>query len=76
MNRAHSLEELVEAGWAPSVRFLQKKLRNKQIQGKKVGRQWLMSDADVDAYLDSVSNEVAEPEEPTIGATSLRRVAS
>jgi len=61
MNRAHSLAEVVEAGWAPSVHYLVVRLRRKEIPGRKVGRHWVMSDDDVRAYIDSRSNHAAQP---------------
>lgn len=61
MKQAHTLEEIVDAGWAPSVLYLQRRLRRGEITGKKVGRVWKMSDEDVAAYLDSLSNSKSRP---------------
>jgi len=78
MKRGHRLEELVDAGLAPSVRFLQMRLRSGAIPGRKVGRVWVMTDADVEAYLESVKNDAPQRSNvvsPSFGlsAASARR---
>jgi hypothetical protein len=66
VNRAHTLEEIVEAGWAPSVRFLQMRLRHGEIKGRKVGREWKLSDADLEAYIDSPGNKLRPAEQEPV----------
>jgi hypothetical protein len=61
MNRAHTLEEIVAAGRAPSVRFLQVRIRRGEIKARKVGRDWKMCDADLEAYIDSLANDYTPP---------------
>jgi hypothetical protein len=80
MNRAHPLDEVVEAGWAPSKEYLQVRLRRGEIRGKKVGREWRMSDKDIEMYLESISNQPSElrdlkSQSPVVGLTaaSMRR---
>jgi len=62
MKRAHTFADLVEAGWAPSVRYLEIRARRGDIKARKVGRVWRMTDGDVDAYIESLSNDYREPE--------------
>lgn len=81
MNRAHTLEEIVEAGWAPSVLYLQRLLQRKAIKGRKVGRDWRLSDSDFESYLEWAANTADRQvvEVPRIGgltAASARRRAS
>jgi hypothetical protein len=81
MKHAHTLQEIVDAGWAPSVLFLQRRLRRKEISGCKVGREWLLSDEDFEAYIESKRNkpvQVDDTEAPRTGLTlaSMRRRAS
>lgn len=78
MNRAHTLQEVVDAGWAPSVMFLTLRLRRGEISGHKIGRHWRMSDADVQDYLESTRNRasVEEPRRIGLTAASMRRRAS
>lgn len=57
---SHELEEVVAAGWAPSVRWLQARLRRGDIKGRKVGRTWKMSDRDVEALVEWLGNETVE----------------
>lgn len=79
MNRGHKLEAVVDAGWAPSVLFLQRRLRRGEIPGRKVGREWRMSDDDLREYLESLRNKPSEVHEqqdvPRLGLTaaSMRR---
>jgi excisionase family DNA binding protein len=77
MKQGHKLEEVVAAGWAPSVLFLQRRLRRKEIPGSKVGREWRMSDDDLNAYLESLRNKPSEADVdvPRLGLTaaSMRR---
>jgi len=76
MNRAHTLTEIVEAGWAPSVHYLVVRLRRKEIRGRKVGRTWLMSDADLDAYIDSTLNITNTPVEQHTDHTPVLKLSS
>lgn len=82
MIRAHKLQELVDAELAPSVLFLQRRLRRGEIPGRKSGREWVMTDADIEAYLDSIGNGAAKASKPAehsnvrrigISAASARR---
>ena len=61
MNRAHTLQDVVDAGWAPSVHYLTVRLRRGEIRGRKVGRHWRMSDDDVRAYVESLANGASAP---------------
>jgi hypothetical protein len=59
--QGHDLEEIVDAGWAPSTRWLQDRLRCGTIRGRKVGRHWKLSDADVEALVESLGNGHSSP---------------
>lgn len=53
MIRGHSLQDVVDAGLAPSVRWLQDGIRGKAIPAHKLGRHWVMTDADVEQMLEA-----------------------
>jgi hypothetical protein len=77
VNAAHSLEEIVAAELAPSVRWMQDKLRRGEIRGRKIGRHWKLTDADLQAYLDATANTHAAPRAEVthigLSAASARR---
>lgn len=75
MTRAHKLRTLVEAGLAPSERFLQKRLRAGLIRGIKVGREWRMTDEHINEYVASLENQ-ALPRIPRHDAPAGLSVAS
>jgi hypothetical protein len=80
MTPAHELQELVDAGWAPSTHYLIVRLRRREIRGRKCGRRWVMSDSDVQAYIESLSNAGPQADvlSPRFGLSeaSARRRAS
>ena len=57
----HSLTEVVAAGNAPSVRWLQQRIRAGRVPARKIGRHWRMTDADLDAMLESFRNTTIDP---------------
>lgn len=81
MIRGHSLEEIVVAGLAPSVRWLQDQIRAGRIPAHKIGRHWVMTDADLEIALESwESQHVRSDVTPkvtvaglSLTSTSLRR---
>lgn len=80
MIRGHSLEAIVAAGLAPSVRWLQDQIRAGRIPAHKIGRHWVMTDTDLEIALASwESGSVRKTTVPTtpgsvsLTATSLRR---
>lgn len=77
MIRGHSLQEIVDAGIAPSVRWLQDQIRAKKIPAHKIGRHWVLTDSDIEQALDMwASKPVANPDAPfrfTPTPSSLRR---
>lgn len=62
VTRGHRLQAVVEAGLAPSVRWLEDQIRARRIPARKIGRHWVMTDADIDAALEVWSNK-REPEQ-------------
>jgi hypothetical protein len=80
MIRAHQLQAVVDAGLAPSVRWLQERLRRGDIPGRRVPRstqngcrfEWRMTDADVEALAESLRNQ-PQRQLTALTATSLRR---
>lgn len=70
MTATHSLPEVVAAGNAPSVRWLQQQIRAGRVPARKIGRHWRMTDADVDAMLESFRNTTTDP------ATSASRAST
>lgn len=78
MITAYPLQEVVEAGYAPSVRWLAEGIKHGRIPGRMIGRywsQWRMTERDLAEFLgtakpDVAKAEVAEPEptdEPVVG---------
>ncbi|MGY4711768.1 helix-turn-helix domain-containing protein [Mycolicibacterium sp. CBM1] len=57
----YSLDEVVAAINAPSVRWLQEQIRAGRVPARKFGRQWRMTNADVDAMLESLRNINTDP---------------
>lgn len=52
----HTLTQVVEGNFAPSVDWLSRRLNRGEITGYKVGRSWLMSDQDIADMLESRRN--------------------
>lgn len=77
MIRGHRLQEIVDAGLAPSVRWLQDGIRAKRIPAHKIGRHWILTDSDIEEFLMSAASKPkqAEPEPYPLSltATSMRR---
>lgn len=73
MKRAYTLDEVVEAGWAPSEDFLRRRLARGEISGRRVGREWRMTETDVEAYADSLRNTTSKPVLVGLSETSSRR---
>lgn len=78
MIRGHSLEAVVGAGLAPSVRWLQDQIRAGRIPAHKIGRHWVMTDTDLESALASwESGAVRRTHVPsTPGALSLTATSS
>lgn len=62
--RAHQLQELVDAGLAPSVRWLKDQIRAGRIPARKRARCWVMTDADIEACLQMWANKAAAAPRP------------
>lgn len=74
MKRAYTLEEVVEAGWAPSEDFLRRRLARGEITGRRVGRTWRMTEDDINAYAETLRNTAApRPMLVGLSETSSRR---
>ncbi len=56
MKAAHTFEDIVAGGWAPSVRYLEIRARRGEIKARKVARVWKMTDEDLDSYIESLAN--------------------
>lgn len=78
MTRGHALQEIVGAGLAPSVRWLQDGIRAKRIPAHKLGRHWVMTDADIEEMLELSASKPRPSETPRLSltATSMRRQKS
>lgn len=80
MRRGYQLEEIVDAGLAPSVRWLQKEIRAGRIPAMKAGRHWVMTDEHIEQMVHAFSNQSSNVREirPAGGlsAASMRRRAS
>lgn len=75
MIRGHRLDEIVEAGLAPSVRWLQDQIRANKIPAHKIGRHWVMTDADLEAALEAWAAKPG-PAMPTSGSFPLSLTAT
>jgi hypothetical protein len=79
MIRGHRLEQIVDAGLAPSVRWLQDQIRAQRIPAHKIGRHWVMTDTDLEAALEVWASKpdhasaLAAPFPLSLTATSQRR---
>jgi hypothetical protein len=79
----YALDEVVAAGNAPSIKWLQKEIRAGRITARKVGRHWRMTDGDIADMLDARRN-TTQPALPSavvrelhprgLTPTSLRRL--
>jgi hypothetical protein len=79
--RGHSLEEIVDAGLAHSVRSLQDQIRAKKIPAHKRGRHWILTDTDLETALDIWASKTGPQSVPalrplSLTPTSMRRRAS
>lgn len=76
MTAAYPLQDVVDAGYAPSVRWLAEGIKRRRIPGRMIGRywsQWRMTEDDLAQFLGTAKPEVAEPEpidEPVVGIIS------
>lgn len=61
--RGHRLEEIVEAGLAPSVRWLQDQIRAGHIPARKIGRHWVLTDDDLERALESWASTRIAPQQ-------------
>ena len=60
-------------------RFLARQARAGLIRARKVGRSWLMTDADIEAAIEAFANTTPEPEpvvEPVVAAIGMPSSAS
>jgi hypothetical protein len=57
MLKTYSLHQVVAAGNAPSVRWLQHQIRAGQVTARKLGRHWRMTDDDIVEMLENRRNE-------------------
>ena len=73
--------ELMELGriFKDPERFLAKQARAGRIRARKVGRSWLMTDADIEAAIEAFANTTPEPEpvvEPVVSTIGMPSSAS
>ena len=74
--RTHSVEKAVARIGAPSRRWLIERLRDRRFPGRKIGREWRMTDEDIEAALDACKNDPATTDTPTgLTSRSQKRVA-
>ncbi|WP_241471661.1 hypothetical protein [Mycolicibacterium neoaurum] len=60
----YTLQEVVDAGYAPSVRWLASGIKAGSIPGRMIGRywkNWLMTDEDFEQYLEARKPKVEPP---------------
>lgn len=74
MIRAHRLQDLVDANLAPSVLYLERRLRRGDIPGHKSGRNWVMTDADIEAYLEITGNRAVKQQAAPVMPGEVRRI--
>ncbi|OBB20597.1 hypothetical protein [Mycolicibacterium elephantis] len=64
MIAGHSLQEVVDAGYAPSVRWLATGIKEGRIPGRMIGRYWRtwrMTEDDLARFLDATQPAAASP---------------
>jgi len=78
MKLTYSLQQVVDAGNAPSVRWLQTQIRAGNVGASKIGRSWRMTDDDIDDMLATFRNtsNVREIAPGALSAVSARRRAA
>jgi hypothetical protein len=61
-----TLQEVADAylppEWTDGPRWLSRKLNRGQLKGIKAGRTWMLRQCDIDFMLDTLANQVAQPE--------------
>lgn len=75
MRRAHSLQEVVDAGWAPSVRWLREAIKRGDVPGRRLPRRgrggrasYAMTDEDIEQL---IARRRVTPSAPTHGGINL-----
>jgi hypothetical protein len=63
--RTHSVEKAVARIGAPSRRWLIERLRDRRFPGRKIGREWRMTDEDIEAAIDLCKNDPQVVARPT-----------
>lgn len=74
--KAHSVEQAKVRMGAPSRRWLIERLRDGRFPGRKVGREWRMTDEDIEAALDACKNDPQIVARPTGLASGSRTKAA
>lgn len=69
-----TLQEVAEAylppEWTDGPRWLSRKLNRGRLKGIKAGRTWMLRQSDIDFMLDTLANEITQPESDTRVETS------
>jgi hypothetical protein len=83
VTRGHRLQAIVDAGLAPSVRWLKDQIRAGKIPAHKAGRSWILTDDDLDEALKvwaspryTGQSEPAATSPLSLTSTSLRQRAA
>jgi hypothetical protein len=74
-NRSYPLEQAVKMIGAPSRRWLIMRLRDGRFPGRKIGREWRLTDGDISDILDICKNDAVIASAPT-GLTPRSRTAA
>jgi len=61
MITTYSLDEVVAAGNAPSVQWLQRQVRSGRVTACKIGRHWRMTEQDIADMLEARRNTATAP---------------
>jgi hypothetical protein len=64
-NQTYLLEQAVDMIGAPSRRWLIERLRDGRFPGRKIGREWRMTDEDISTVLDLCRNDAQVTSTPT-----------
>jgi hypothetical protein len=62
---AHSLQSLVDEGYAPSVRWLAEGIKRGDVPGHRIGRywkNWMLTDDDLEQFLTGTQTAPVTPE--------------
>lgn len=71
---SHALQDIVDAGYAPSLRWLAAEIKAGRVPGRMIGRywrNWRMTEEDLRQFLENARTTPAPVKEPAAAAPSV-----